>query len=1536
MIKQATLLALALPLLASASVDMTNPVTGETETYENVFTGAGETATEWNSADNWTLKESGKVPFVSDGSYVPALVSNKTVSATTAIDGWTLRVGAYNGAAVTWDGGITKIQAGSVGCWLTADETSSITIASFAGKQLEGGDAAPFKLSSAKAGGITWSAGLTSSSNTSLPFWYYLKGAGTVVYGGDITVANAQVIKMADVTLSGNEKSVQSKTLVTFGSGTTKTFTADAAIKVKNSDGDVVRTIPLTSVTAADDTTLTTDDYVGTCELVQTSTGIVLYYVDGNPADITVYKPSININFTNGADNGLTTGADVGLDGYKAPGTSWNNFTIPNNANEQAFNAVNAIDSTGEASVVSGVSVTVSNHRGSYSCANLTAASNPLQSYIDEGAEKASPTVVITGIPYDYYRVIVYHSTDSANKQFSYDTINGANVTYVDGVLTTGTSSWGSSGADNSANAIEEGVNTLVSAVLSGDTATVASHRIGGQTPTARGCIAAIQIVEAKPDVGENDFIIEVSGDMTYTVSEAKTLSGTVYVIGNGMLTLDGSAKISAATIALSKNVTLNVNADRLDATTFTGSGTVVYDGVVPPTGKGWTESAWTGTVWIKNYATKLAAFETNPFGNTGSTLRLTGLNGYFQRKSGCTHNVPIELVDDGATPAWTYNDGWGGSVVVFATLKGDGTFKTTAAGNGEIIYFADPSGFTGSFDLAMKKIVLGGDEPAGSNQNYNGKLVVAGTATVSSASTWTAAAGFEVAGTLNVDGTLSSSASAAVTGSGTVVFGGVPSPTGDKWWKNAAWTGTVEIKSVNNINGNDYVFNDYGNSGSTLKLTNCTGWLKTNYTCVPALEIGGVFTWSDGGSGLNYTFKVGTLKGSGIISIPTGGAPTAVWQITDDWSGFTGAVVGNNTDARRVLVFGDTLPATIEAGEVYVAPGATLDLDNSSDTWWFHGKGFVVDGTVKATNRSKWGGGTSMVLGDTGVLEITRSDSASADDGGTDYSNVTGTGTIKFSGSGFTVISQSIPTSLTFAAEKDSGSVVPVAGATIGSLTGSKGFRSDWGNNGVGGRYLTIKQSKDTSWDGLITVGGAHRLTGVIVDPLDSATGTLTLTATQTASSTLTVNGAVNLTGTWVGATTVSGTFGGTGTLTGDLTFSGGATFKVGASPLTVSGNVSASGVVNVDISDIVDELDEEGKLIIRTTKAIEDVSNFALPFASYMLESTDEGLVVKPAGGEYDGVEFGVINVPGTVIHPKVTVDGRNGDYVGQYEGDECSYSLYNIPFPTNATSSVFITYEPAAGYVIVSNTVVEVENVGGVYWFGADKDSGEEPDPVVKRVDELSEVAFITDATGFNTLYATLDAAVAAVKAGETITVIHDASLADLAEGGFHLRKTTVTIDGYDCSMGGNLKIADGVDLMFGSGVTVTDDIIAMLSATDATITYPTNTVLKVQAPEGYIVVDTDNGDGTATITFEEKAPEPEPETTPVEDIIGIRLEGDDVIITTTPTNAVGTLRVSTDVAGKDVVERIGVTAESYETKYPKGSYPSLFFRIESESE
>ena len=911
------------------------------------------------------------------------------------------------------------------------------------------------------------------------------------------------------------------------------------------------------------------------------------------------YTPSININFTNGADSGLTTDDDVGLAGYEVLGTSWNNFVVGN----ATFSTVNAIDSSGVASAISGVSVTISGTRGSYSCSNLTPASNPLHGYIDENDANMTPTVTVTGIPYYRYRVLVYHSTDTANVPFGYDTINGTNYTYVNDVLTEGTTAWGDSGANNGANAISEGGNVLLTGELSGSTLTVVGHRKGGDS-SARGCIAAIQIIEIAPDIGEDDLEIPVSGDTTYTVSEAKTLSGTVYITGSGTLTLDGSAKISAATIDVSDLVTLNVNADRLDGTTFSGTGTVVYNNSLPVTGKGWTDpDNWLGTVWI-NGKSGVTEFNVNSYGNTNSAVKLSGIEGWVSAPFDNT--VPVILENGTFDYALKLTNGNSPNnqnptrCTTFVKVSGSGPVSDGNAAN-PMLKIYDGTEFTGTLTLTRAKVVFCSADsttlPAAYTSIPNASIYVdaGNSATVASGMTWTADGGFIVDGTLTVDGTLASSQAAkAVSGSGTVVFNGkLPSPTGDAWWTNSDWDGTVQIKSAafTGVSGvATYLeVNKYGNDGSILELNNCSGWLPVGNTagdnvCAVPLKVTGTLTINDGFSG--RTFTINKLLGSGAIYTTSNGATVTIQVLNAD--DFTGYV---NLNSKRVI-FGETIPATFTSGQIYVGSGFSFTVPNSNAAWYGTG-GILLDGELKATSLSNFGGGTIITTTDNGVFTLINSDNT--DDKGEDYARITGTGTLRYadvSGKWRSLSAVNFPTNMICENNLSSGLILTTIGEnTIGSLAGDGYLRSDWGGS-AGDRDLRVLQATNTTWSGKFWTANPHRLRSLIVAPGTTTSGTLTISATHEAaeSTGLTVeSGAkVNLTGTWVGATTVAGTFGGTGTLTGDLTLTDGATIKVNdiSDPLDVSGSLTATGAITIELPE------GAGKGMVITTGSKPDIS--------------------------------------------------------------------------------------------------------------------------------------------------------------------------------------------------------------------------------------------------------------------------------------------------------------------------------------------------------
>lgn len=522
-------LCLATPIVSWAGFDRTNPVTGETETYTWKFVGTDT----WNGTGNWQDSDggnpSGTPAKTGENTWDPILFDNNdpgntiSINAGMSVEGWNLRMGLYNGASVQMNT-FKKIQGGTT-MWMTVDETSQLTVGGFGGGNIT--DNQVIKLSVAKASGIKWNVNLTSG-NANNTFEYYLKGNGSVSYQA---VSNAyHKIKMADVTLSGGEKSLQRKTLVSFTSSS-KAFTADATIKVKNSSGDVVATKNLYSVSSA--CTITADSYVGKCELVQTSTGIDLYWVDGDAADITpVYKPSISVNFTAGTS--LSTDAEVGIGDYAIPGTSWNNLV----GNNGSLTTVKGNGLTGATSTIEGAEVTISGTRGYWSRAGVSAANDLRQGYIDDNNNGSdTPTVVVEGIPYDSYKLVVYFSNDTDGANFGYITVNGDNYKGDNGstVSCDGAASdkWG---AANHACWTEGGNYLITPTILNEDgTLTLISHDLSG----CRAGVAAIQIVDAyDPSAIE---ATEVEDGGTYTIESPITT--VVKIVCPGSCTIKGTSE---------------------------------------------------------------------------------------------------------------------------------------------------------------------------------------------------------------------------------------------------------------------------------------------------------------------------------------------------------------------------------------------------------------------------------------------------------------------------------------------------------------------------------------------------------------------------------------------------------------------------------------------------------------------------------------------------------------------------------------------------------------------------------------------------------------------------------------------------------------------------------------------------------------------------------------------------------------------------------------------------------------------------------
>ena len=390
----------------------------------------------------------------------------------------------------------------------------------------------------------------------------------------------------------------------------------------------------------------------------------------------------------------------------------------------------------------------------------------------------------------------------------------------------------------------------------------------------------------------------------------------------------------------------------------------------------------------------------------------------------------------------------------------------------------------------------------------------------------------------------------------------------------SSAWNGII---SLNDMTVADFTVNDFGNASSSVRLSGITGWLRAPnnnfFENVVPVQLVGELTINNGNSANDSNQKRCTvfkkISGDGKISA-TNDATRVVIVIKDATEFY-----GNIDLYNKHIVFGKKMPdysviTNVSPGTIFINQGTTV----TNSAYWKASGGIKVEGELCASGLDRFDSNTISTTSDTGVFTLTSIGNGSANEAQTDYSRITGTGTLKYEGTGWRAVSISnFPTNMTVVNEQAGNLILTIPDITyeIGSLAGSGMFEANYVNLSSP-RYLRVLQLKDTEWSGLIKTDSQNRFGGLIVASGVSAAGTLTLSGTQIQRAQLTVESgaAVNLTGTWKGATAVAGTIGGTGTITGDVTLSDGSTIKVNdiSDLLSVSGALTAnSGTITVDL---------------------------------------------------------------------------------------------------------------------------------------------------------------------------------------------------------------------------------------------------------------------------------------------------------------------------------------------------------------------------------
>ncbi|MBO7182211.1 MAG: hypothetical protein J6V91_05430, partial [Kiritimatiellae bacterium] len=364
-----------------------------------------------------------------------------------------------------------------------------------------------------------------------------------------------------------------------------------------------------------------------------------------------------------------------------------------------------------------------------------------------------------------------------------------------------------------------------------------------------------------------------------------------------------------------------------------------------------------------------------------------------------------------------------------------------------------------------------------------------------------------------------------------------------------------------------------------TLEVTGTARWSLPAGTMTTLRE--GAVLKGAGGYGYNYAydyFDGGTItvEGNATIAgnIGAHNGSTITFDVAEDkvltLSGkfdggvnpqVSGTASLKASGAGKVKLTGTTNSYT---GGTIIDGDATIEvatIDNFPETGSIEVNGrlrLVNGGTVNHSGSPRYMVTTTTGEGDAAVT--------------TTSPRLTGSGVLEVASTGWYAFPNGFMTPLAFENNCAEGVVVAnMAGMTIGTLSGSGKFRSDFGTNNTTGdaRVLTVKQSAASTFSGTfrnVSATGTRRLVFAIEKAEGVAEGadtTLTLSGTTNldgVSLSVAAGASVNVTGSWAQPAEVSGTIGGAGTM-GTLTLKTGAVIDttrgtLAADTLTLEGN--------------------------------------------------------------------------------------------------------------------------------------------------------------------------------------------------------------------------------------------------------------------------------------------------------------------------------------------------------------------------------------------
>ena len=396
---------------------------------------------------------------------------------------------------------------------------------------------------------------------------------------------------------------------------------------------------------------------------------------------------------------------------------------------------------------------------------------------------------------------------------------------------------------------------------------------------------------------GVADYVATVSGDTTLDGLTWTAKDGTTTTEPTSYTKLDirGSGKVTSSSAF---NAKMNIGkgvvfkpASVGTSSAFTGGGSIVYNGALPGNEKTcYTDSMfWNGTVWIEN-KTGITKFDPGTFGNANSTVKVSGIAGYFT-DSNNTFNGTLEVSGtDSSGAAVDYglsiSDGYSSSSYTINKLTGDGLISDALNNKTatHLFIFNDASAFRGSISLTKgRRIQIGSGTSAS-----DAKQVAVGSSssvTIASDKKWQADGGIIVNGTLTLSDS-SSTLTGTITGSGTIVSGGTVNVPNIASLTQSGWTGTVEVSgaaSMQEMIGSSST--RFMNSGSTLKVTSGYAALTSVAGLTGKVSVNsGAALYVIDDTSTELAFALGTVEGQVNIS-GCSALTTLTLNVGADWA---------------------------------------------------------------------------------------------------------------------------------------------------------------------------------------------------------------------------------------------------------------------------------------------------------------------------------------------------------------------------------------------------------------------------------------------------------------------------------------------------------------------------------------------------------------------------------------------------------------------------------------------------------------------------